>query len=295
MAGLVSILELSSLSGLPQRSAFRQLRSLGESGHIASLLHATAHIPRTGPHYLTRRGVRRSTLKLGVEPEDALLSHLLSAQWQRILVRRLDAVAVIYRLASSLATLVPPGASRPNIRWYRRGTWDAAALMDGSVIAILRMGLTADRSAFSRRLWSLERMRQPAAALIISHDEPEQRNLALKLRGRPIAAFIATERDVGLDAPNLSVWRVPGLAGSLSLAQVVGTIGRGGTAPPSSPTRLNHPPRPAPQSESPLSLVPRSAKSALAALSDCPSYARNTSPSCWASDADSSIPFASDC
>ena len=263
-------IELSALSGMPQRSAFRQLKRLGESGHSASLLHATPHIPRTRRHYLTDRGVRRLALELGVEPDDAILSHPLTAQWQRILVRRLDAVAVIYRLASSLARLAPTRASRPNLRWYRRGAWDAAVLMDGSAIAILRMGQTADRSAFGRRLWSLERMRRPEAALIISHDEPEQRNLALKLRGRPIAAFIATERDVGLDAPNLSVWRVPGLAGSLSLAQIVGTMGRGGTAPPSSPTRLNHPPRPAPQLESPLSLVPRSAKSALAALSDWP-------------------------
>ena len=209
-------------------------------------------------------------LELGVEPEEALLSHPLSAQWQRILVRRLDAAAIIYRLTSSLARLAPPGSRRPKLRWYRRGTWDAAVRMDGSVIAILRMGQTADRSAFGRRLWSLERMRQPAAALIISHDEPERRNLALKLRGRPIAAFIATERDVSLDAPNLNAWRVPGLAASLSLAQVVGTIGNGGTAPPSSPTRRNHPPIPTPQSQSPLSLAPRSAKRALAALSDWP-------------------------
>ena len=263
-------IELSALSGLSRRSAFRQLRRLAESGHIASVLHATPHIPRTRRHYLTRRGVRQLALELGVEPEDALLSHPLSAQWQRILVRRLDAVAFIYRLASSLAILAPPDANRPNLRWYRRGAWDAAVLMDGSVIAILLMGQTADRNAFGRRLWSLDRMRQPAAALIISHDEPERRNLALKLRGRPIAAFIATERDVGLDAPNLSTWRAPRLADSLSLAQVVGTIERGGSAPPSSPTRLNRPSRPDPQSEAPLSLVPRSSKSALAALSDWP-------------------------
>ena len=93
--------------------------------------------------------------------------------------------------------------------------------MDGSVIVILRMGQTADRNAFGRRLWSLERMRQPTAALIISHDDLERSNLALKLIRRPIAAFIATERDVGLDAPNLNAWRVPGLAGSMSLAHVV--------------------------------------------------------------------------
>lgn len=67
-------IELSALSGLPQRSVFRHLRRLSELGYVASLPPATAHIPRTRRPFLTALGVRQFTLDLGVETAEALQS-----------------------------------------------------------------------------------------------------------------------------------------------------------------------------------------------------------------------------
>ena len=262
--------ELSALSGLPRWSAFRQLRRLRDSGHVAVLPHATAHIPRTGRHYLTARGVRNFALALGVEPEEAVRSHPLSAEWYRILVRRLDAVAVIYRLASSMAGAATPVRGSISLRWYRSGAWDAAVLLNESIIAVMRMGPTADRIAFRKRLWSMEYQHQPAAILIIAHDEAEGRELCRRLAGRPLAAFVATERAVGMDAPSFRAWRVPGLDSPLSLVSVLKTLQRGGSAPPPHPSRRALLPNRAPRSESPLCRATGSEKRALDALADWP-------------------------
>ena len=70
----------------------------------------------------------------------------VSAHWQRLLLARLDAVAVIYRLASS--------AGRPyQFRWYRSAALDAAMMLPGGrTLGVIRQAATTDRTAFSDRV-----------------------------------------------------------------------------------------------------------------------------------------------
>lgn len=147
----------------PEASERARLRRVPATRHSPYPAH-----PPALPHSLGRAPVHARPRRRNRRGSPV---HPLSAEWQRILLRRLDAVAVIYRLASSLARTAPRSANRLRLRWCRSGAWDAAILNDGSIIAVLRMGQTADRSAFDRRSWSLKRLRQPAAALIIAHDE----------------------------------------------------------------------------------------------------------------------------
>ena len=60
-------------------------------------------------------------------------------------MERLDAVAVIYRLASAVSTIAYP----IRFLWYRAMPMDAAvALPDGRTLAIVRQGGTTDRTGF---------------------------------------------------------------------------------------------------------------------------------------------------
>ena len=76
----------------------------------------------------------------------------VSEQRRRVLVERLDALAVVYRVACAASNVAYP----IRFRWYRAMPMDAAiTLPDGRTVAVVRQGPTADRTAFSKRMWRL--------------------------------------------------------------------------------------------------------------------------------------------
>ena len=108
--------------------------------------------PVTRRFHLTAAGLRRLAQDEGMTLDDLLRSRPVSSRWRRVLLERLDALAVVYRLASSIANLSHP----IRFRWYRAMPMDAAlALPDGRTLAIVRQGRTADRTGFAKRLWRL--------------------------------------------------------------------------------------------------------------------------------------------
>ncbi len=96
-------LELAAVSGVPDRSVYNAVAALERQGLVASLPHATALLRRTRRYFLTAAGLRRLAEGEGVTLEQVMRRHPVSARWRRILLERLDAVAVIYRLTSSIA------------------------------------------------------------------------------------------------------------------------------------------------------------------------------------------------
>ena len=64
-----------------------------------------------------------------------------SLEWLALLIRRMDAVASIYRLA---ATLSPgTGGLRSHVEFHRRGHCEATiTLLDGRSFGVVRHGLT---------------------------------------------------------------------------------------------------------------------------------------------------------
>ena len=77
----------------------------------------------------------------------------MTAHWQRVLLGRLDAVAVIYRLA---ATVADAGDCFPRFGWYRSIPLDAALALDGGrTLGVIRQGAAADRTGFSDRIGRL--------------------------------------------------------------------------------------------------------------------------------------------
>ena len=96
-------LELATLTGMYEEAAHNALGRLRREGLADSIRHAALLTPSTRRWYPTAEGVRRLALEDGTGVERLLRTHPVSARWQRLMLARLDAVAVVYRLASAVA------------------------------------------------------------------------------------------------------------------------------------------------------------------------------------------------
>ena len=215
---LIDRLELAAVSGTPDRSTYEAVADLERRGLAASVSHATDLLRTTRRFHLTVSGLRRLAEAEGVAMPELIREYPVSAQWRRILMERLDAVGVIYRLASSIAAEVGP----IELRWYRAAPLDAAlALPDGRTLGIVRQGLTSDRTGFSKRLWRLREGPLPGAVLMLMPDEVRLRHARRLLDGSPVSALLALERDVAWAGSSEPVWRLPSVAAALDLRHVL--------------------------------------------------------------------------
>ena len=215
---LIDRLELAAVSGTADRSTYEAVANLERRGLVASIRHATDLLRPTRRFHLTAAGLRRLAASEGVAPDELLRSRPVSAQWRRILMERLDAVAVIYRLASSIAAECGP----VGLRWYRSASLDAAmTLRDGRTLGVVRQGPTSDRTGFSKRLWRLREGPLPGAVFMLMPDEVRLRHARRALAGSHVSAVLALERDAVLAGPSEPVWRLPSVAAALDLRYVL--------------------------------------------------------------------------
>ena len=211
-------LELSAVSGTPDRSTYEAMDSLERSGLAASILHATDLLRSTRRYRLTVSGLRRLAEADGAALGEILREYPVSAQWRRILMERLDAVGVIYRLASSIAAETGP----IRLRWYRAAPLDAAVeLADGRTLGIVRQGLTSDRTGFSKRLYRLGEGPLPGAVLMLMPDEVRLRHARRTLDDSHVPAVLGLERGAAWAGPSEPVWRLPLVAAALDLRYVL--------------------------------------------------------------------------
>ena len=219
-------LEAAAVSGWSRGAVFDAVRSLEREGLAVSVPHASELIPPTRRHCLTAAGLHRLARAEGMTVDELLRLYPVSEQWRRILLERLDAVGVLYRLASAVS-----GAAFPvRFRWYRAAPMDAAmGLPDGRVLAVVRQGRTADRTAFAKRLWRLREGPRPSAVLLLVPNEVRLRHARRLLAGVPFPAYLALERDVASAEPGAPIWGTPSGAALLSLADALAHIGRRGS------------------------------------------------------------------
>ena len=222
-------LELAAVSDVPDRTSFYAVADLERRGLVDSIPHATDLLSTTRRFYLTGSGLHLLAQEEDIGVDDLLRTRPVSAQWRRILLERLDAVGVIYRLAASIAA--QQGAV--GFRWYRATPLDAAIVLpDGRTIGIIRQGLTSDRTAFAKRLWRLREDPLPGAVLILTPDGVRLRHARRLLTGVPVATrLLALEEDVALAGPDDPVWHLPSISASLDLRYVLSCIDRGGVLP----------------------------------------------------------------
>ena len=92
--------ELALILGEPHATVHRHLTGLLADGIAGSVNHGIAHLPSSGRYCLTASGVGEAAESLGFDtPSDFVRAYPMSREWLTLLIRRMDAVAAIYRLA----------------------------------------------------------------------------------------------------------------------------------------------------------------------------------------------------
>ncbi len=223
-------LETAALAGRSRGGVYEAVGRLEDAGLIASVPHGTPLLAPTRRYCLTERGVHTLSVEED-QPVDRLLrEYPLSLRWRRVLLERLDAAAVIYRLASALTDLGHP----VGFHWRRALPQDAEVVLpDGRVLAIARQGATAERAGFAKRLWRLAQGPRPGAFMVIVPDEVRLRQAVVMLReARPAAAptpaFFALERHTAAASAADPVWRSSAGSPSITLREAVSRANPGG-------------------------------------------------------------------
>ena len=227
-------LELAAVSGLAEATARRVLDRLKAQGLVGFLRHASPLIAATRRWQLTHPGLERLAAAEGMEMERLLRARPLSAHWQRLLLARLDAVAVIHRLASAVASVDGPF----RFRWYRGHPLDAAiSLSGGRTVGVIRQGATTDHSAFADRLNWLVNSREtlPRGLLAIFPDEIRLRQARRLLARYPGPVYLALERDAARCQAVDVIWCTPTVSTPLSLEDTLASLRPGGRLPTEPP------------------------------------------------------------
>ena len=225
-------LELAAVSGRSRGSVYTAADRLQQRGMVDAIPHATPLIPPVRRYCLTADGLRGLAADEGVTVDQLLHTRPLSAQWRRILLERLDALAVIYRVAAALSDAAHP----IRFRWYRAGPADAGILLPGGrCLAVVRQGNTADRAAFAKRLWRLSEEARPGAVLLLAPDDVRLRQASRALDSLPLLGFLALEDDAARGDAAGQVWRTPSGPVPLSLREVLDYLRPGGELPAGTP------------------------------------------------------------
>ena len=103
-------------------------------------------------------------------------------------------------------------------------------LPDGRTVAVVRQGLTADRTGFSKRLWRLREGPLPGGVLLLAPDEARLRQCRRMLASTRFPVFLALEKDAALAGLDSQVWRPP-VTADLDLRYVLSRLDRGGGLP----------------------------------------------------------------
>ena len=129
--------ELSRVLGEAHATVHRALTGLLADSIARRASHGITHLPSSQRYYLTTQGIRQATVVFGfATPSDFVWAYPMSREWLTLLIRRMDAVAAVYRLAASLS----PGIDglRSRVEFHRRGRFDATiTLYDGRSFGVV--------------------------------------------------------------------------------------------------------------------------------------------------------------
>ncbi|MDE2886068.1 MAG: helix-turn-helix domain-containing protein [Chloroflexota bacterium] len=203
-------LELAVILGEAYATMHRVLISLLADGVAGRVNHGTVHLPTSGRWFLTAAGVDEAADQLGfATPSELVRAYPVSQQWLTLLLRRMDAVASVYRLATALS----PGyrSHRSRVEFHRRGRFDATiTLCDGRTFGVVRQGLGLRRRSLHDRLRAIAQYdpsRRPGTVLVLVPSSWEQRLTArLCERIHLDDCYVAVESRDALESETDRLW-----------------------------------------------------------------------------------------
>ena len=203
--------ELAGIMGEPHATVHRALTGLLADGIVGRVSHGTAHLPSSQRCYLTSHGIRKTAEMLDfVTPSDFVRAYPVSSEWLTLLIRRMDAVAAVYRLAASLS----PGirSLRSHVEFHSRGRFDATiTLHDGRRFGVVRQGLALRRRSLYDRLRAIaeyDYTRRPDTILILTPSIWEERlttRFCMELNLED--SYVGVESRDTLERRDLRLWR----------------------------------------------------------------------------------------
>ena len=149
-----------------------------------------------------------------------LSEYPVSKQWFRLLTERMDAMAVLYRVAAMTAD-ADPHKDPVRVDHYRNGPYDmlvtpvsstGQALSGGRSIGVIRQGAALPTSNLRYRLRSMERLpsrERPFVTLVLTHADQATRR-AIRSLGDPSehrSTFVATEGELLAGDHTGTVWQ----------------------------------------------------------------------------------------
>ena len=220
--------DLAAVTGWSRGAVHGAVAGLDRDGLCDAVTHATGLFPAAERFHLTIAGLERLAADEEMSIDDLLRARPVSAAWRRILLERLDFLAVVYRLAA-----VTSGVAYPiRLRWYRASPLDAAvSLPDGRTLGVVRRGHTADRSPFANRMWKLRHGPLPGAVLVLMPDAVRLRHSRRMLDGFPVPVFLAVESDAVSATPGDPAWSPQAVNTVVGLRSVLERLEPGGEIP----------------------------------------------------------------
>ena len=170
--------ELALILGEPLATVHRALSGLLKDGAAGRVSHGTAILPSSHRYYLTKKGIAEAADILDYDaPSDFVRAYPASRQWLALLLRRMDAVGSVYRLAATLSPGVDGLETR--MEFQRRGRFDAVVtLHNGRSFGVVRQGLALRRRSLYDRLRAIAEYRpahRPSVVLVLVPSPWEQR------------------------------------------------------------------------------------------------------------------------
>ena len=223
--------ELAGILGESPATIHRALSGQQADGIVGRVSHGTAHLPSSQRYYLTANGIHEAAQVLDFDtPSDFVRAYPVSREWLALLIRRMDAVAAVYRLAASLSSGID--ALRSYVEFHRKGRFDATiTLHDGRSFGVVCQGLALRRRSLYDRLRAIAKydyMRRPDTILVLPPSAWEQRlttRFCMDLNLED--SYVGVESRNTLERRDLHVWqKTSGLfSGSYYTLEFVGSQG----------------------------------------------------------------------
>ena len=203
--------ELAGILGEPHTTIHRALTGLLADGILGRVSHGTAHLPSSHRYYLTTNGIMETAGLLGFEMlSDFVRAYPVSREWPALLIRRMDAVAAVYRLAASLSPGI--GGLRSHVEFHRRGRFDATiTLHDGRSFGVVSQGLALRRRSLYDRLKAMAEYDytcRPDTILVLTPSVWDQRlttRFCMELNLED--SYVGMESRDALERRDLHVWQ----------------------------------------------------------------------------------------
>lgn len=223
----LTVAELAAVTGQHDSTVRDTLQRLEEGALVEAITHALSPRSRSRRWFLTPAGIAEFARRRRQDenPDDLLKTFALTTQWRRNLLRRLDAVAIIYRVAQHVAE-----ASEPQFtwRWDRRGALDAAfRLQSGRTAGVVRIGSGLSGKAVSSRmgtLLNLHRRGELQAALIIVPGPMDVHRIRRQAAGKGMLLFVTFEPELMQATSSAAVWHRLGDGEQMTLDEVLNKV-----------------------------------------------------------------------